>query len=266
MRRLRLGDKVLRVRDEPEPPPRGPVPLVCIHGAGSSSVTFMDLIRRFQGGRRIVAPDLPGHGQSDRWHETVSLDGYRDATGTVCARLGLQRVLLLGHSMGAAVALRCALAWPERVAGLILVAGGGVLSVDPGVMELLRACLPPGDDTWVDRMPEAMARLSFSPETPAEVRARWQAVLWAAPRSVVLADFAACDGFDVRDALGTLRLPVLLVGGSDDLLVPPHLLQETAARIPGAQLVLLPRAAHLPHLEAPEAFSAALDEFLQAQK
>src|SRR5262245_40198217 len=128
MRRLRLGDKVLRVRDEPEQPSRR-TPLVCVHGAGSSSVSFMDLVRRVAVQRRVIAPDLPGHGQSDRWHGTISIDGYREAVGTVCAHLGVTRAVLLGHSMGAAVALRCALSWPERVAGLVLVSGGGALRV-----------------------------------------------------------------------------------------------------------------------------------------
>src|SRR5262245_17180835 len=129
MRRLRLGDKVLRVRDEPEPPPARPAPLVCVHGAGGSSVSFMDLVRRLAVHRRVIAPDLPGHGQSDRWHETITIDGYREAVGTVCAHLGVKRAVILGHSMGAAVALRCALSWPERVAGLVLVSGGAALRV-----------------------------------------------------------------------------------------------------------------------------------------
>ena len=65
MRRLKIGDKLLRVRDEGE---GKKTPLVCIHGAGGSSVIWMDTVRRLSPKRRVVAPDLPGHGQSDRWH------------------------------------------------------------------------------------------------------------------------------------------------------------------------------------------------------
>jgi pimeloyl-ACP methyl ester carboxylesterase len=267
MRRLRLGDKILRVRDEPEPPPTGGrAPLVCVHGAGMSSVVWMDVVRRIAAGgsRRIIAPDLPGHGQSDRWHETLSIDGYREAVGTVCARLRVARAVLMGHSMGAAIALRCALAWPERVSALVLVGGGGALRVDREVLALLDASLPQRAGEFVDRMPDSLAALSFSPETPEELRRRWQAVLLAAPREVVLDDFRACDGFDVMAQLPLLRLPVLLIGGGDDLLVPPRLLEESCRRIPGAQLHLIARAGHLPHLEQPDRFHDVLEPFLRS--
>ena len=60
-----------------------------------------------------------------------------------------------------------------------------------------------------------------------------------------------------------MRLPVLVIGGADDLLVPPQRLRDTAARIPAAQVQIIDRAAHLPHLERPDAFHAALDPFLR---
>lgn len=276
MRRLRIGDKLLRVRDEPEPPPapgRGPAPLVLIHGAGASSVVWMDLVRRLTPARRVIAPDLPGHGQSEPWHDPPSLGGYRDAVGTVCKHLGVQRVVLGGHSMGGAIALLCALAWPERVAGLVLVNSAARLEISDEILALLERCLPgadgdaqgtgPAQVPWVDRMPAELAELSFSPATHRDVRERWQAVLYAASRDTVLGDFRACRGFDVRAQLGDLRVPTLLLAGEDDLLVPPSLVRETAAAIPGARLGLLPQAGHLVHLERPEPFLEQLLPFLQ---
>src|SRR5205823_2618356 len=128
MRRLRIGDRILRVRDEGE---SKTAPLVCIHGAGSSSVIFMNVVRRVSARRRVVAIDLPGHGQSDRWNapSEISIDLYRDAVGTVCANLKIERAVLLGHSMGGLVALSAAAAWPERVAGLVLVNTGAKIPV-----------------------------------------------------------------------------------------------------------------------------------------
>lgn len=277
MRRLRFGDKLLRVRDEPEPPskedPRRP-PLLCIHGAGMSSVVFMDLVRRFAPGRRVIAPDLPGHGQSDRWHDPISIDGYRDAVGTVAATLKLSRAVLIGHSMGAAVALACALAWPERVAGLVLLNGAARLDVPDEVLNLLTRSLPAfpkGDNERVDRMPSDFASLSFSPATSADVRARWQAVLFSATRGVILADFMTCRSFDVRAALAALtasqaRIPTLILSGRDDLLVPPSLAAETFSLMQGVgQEVcheIIADAGHLLHLERPEACYAHLERFI----
>jgi len=268
VRRLRFGDKLLRVRDEPEPPPdagRGPPPLVCIHGAGMSSVVWMDFVRRFAPGRRVVALDLPGHGQSDRWHDEISILGYQEAVGTVCATLKLARAVLVGHSLGAAVALSCALAWPERVAGLILLNGAARLDVPGEVLALLESSLPQGPAGGrerIDRMPDGFADLSFSPQTPADLRARWQAVLFAAERGVVLADFRACRGFDVREKLAGLRVPALLLSGGDDLLVPPGQVAETAARLASSRHEIIAGSGHLSHLEQPAACYALIEKFL----
>lgn len=265
MRRLRLGDKLLRVRDEPEPPPQeartGP-PLVCIHGAGMSSVVWMDLVRRFAPGRRVVAPDLPGHGQSDRWHDAISIAGYADAVGTVCATLKIGRAVLIGHSMGAAVALACALSWPERIAGLVILNGAARLDVSDEVVALLQRELPADASERVDRMPESFGELCFSPATAPELRARWQAVLFSATSDVVRGDFAACRGVDLRDKLAGLSIPSLFISGRDDLLVPPELSAETAALLPGARHEILDGSGHLSHLELPGACSALIDAFV----
>src|SRR5258706_8390447 len=136
MRRLRAGDRVVRVRDEGES--KKP-PVVLVHGAGGSSVVWMDAVRRLQHRRRVIAPDLPGHGQSDRWHavDDVSIAMYRDAIGTVCALLQVERAVLVGHSMGGMIALAAASAWPERVAGVVLIASGARIPVARRGFEVL---------------------------------------------------------------------------------------------------------------------------------
>lgn len=277
LRRLRFGDKLLRVRDEPESAssrPGTPLPLVCIHGAGMSSVVWMDLLRRFAPGRRVLAPDLPGHGQSERWHDEIHIDGYRDAVGTVCATLQLNRVVLIGHSMGAAVALRCALAWPDRVAGLVLCNGAARLDVADEVLALLARHLPSDsgrdsafDKGRIDRLPEPFADLCFSPNTPADLRARWQAMLFSSERDVVLADFRACRAFDARLELSRLHVPILLISGEDDLLVPPKQVAETAELLGGSQKNavhhVIAQSGHFSHLEQPTVYYDLLEKFLK---
>src|SRR5438309_2126529 len=127
MRRLLIGDRKVRVRDEGE---SKHAPLVFIHGAAASSVIWIDVLRRLEGRRRVIAPDLPGHGQSDPWHEP-SIDLYRDAVGTICANLGVSRAVLVGHSMGGLVALQLALAHPDKVAGLVLIATAARFRIAP---------------------------------------------------------------------------------------------------------------------------------------
>src|SRR5690349_6416934 len=120
----------------------------------------MDLVRRIAPGRRVVALDLPGHGQSDAWHES-SIPLYRDAVGTMCAKLKLEKVVLLGHSMGGLIALGCALAWPERVAGLVLVNSGAHLRASS---ELVHAI-----EHDFASFPAYFNRLAWSPSTPKEL-------------------------------------------------------------------------------------------------
>ncbi|HEX6839834.1 MAG TPA: alpha/beta hydrolase [Polyangia bacterium] len=253
MRRLRVGDRNLRVRDEGES--KRP-PLVCVHGAGSSSVVWMEVVRRLSPQRRVVAPDLPGHGQSDRWHapDDVSIAMYRDAVGTVCAQLKIERAILMGHSMGALVALDAAAAWPERVAGLVLVNSGVRLPVAPEIFVKLT-----GDFT---RFGKWLARVVWSPATPRDVVERWGTVAFTADQEVTLADFRAVERYDGAPFAPKVRAPTLVLGGEDDLMTPPRLTQELARAIPGARAVVVPEAAHMLAQERPERFFAEVESFL----
>jgi len=253
MRRLRVGDRNLRVRDEGES--KRP-PLVCVHGAGSSSVVWMEVVRRLSPQRRVIAPDLPGHGQSDRWHapDDVSIAMYRDAVGTVCAQLKVERAILMGHSMGALIALDAAAAWPERVAGLILVNGGVRLPVAPEVFVKLT-----GDFT---RFGKWLARVVWSPATPRDVVERWGTLAFTADQEITLADFRAVERYDGAIAATRVRTPTLVLGGEDDLMTPPKLTRELASAITGARAVVVPEAGHMIVQEQPERFFAELESFL----
>lgn len=252
MRRLQLGglnDLVLRVRDEGDSPK---TPVICIHGAGASSVVWMDTVRRLAPRRRVVALDLPGHGQSDRWHHP-SVEMYRDAVGTVCAALGIAKAILVGHSLGGLIALSCAAAWPERVAGLLTVGAGLRLPVSERVFERLRdyATFP----AW-------LAGVAWSPATPKEIVERWSGLMVTAEADVTTADFRAAAAFDGRGLGKRVRCPTLVLGGGDDLLTPASLSCKLGDAILGATVEILPRAGHMLHLEHPDAFHAHLDNFL----
>jgi pimeloyl-ACP methyl ester carboxylesterase len=253
VRRLRIGDRSMRVRDEGE---GRRAPLVCIHGAGGSSVTFMDTVRRFAAGRRVVAIDLPGHGQSDAWHppEEVSIAMYRDAVGTVCANLEIERAILVGHSMGGQIAIACAAAWPERVAGVAVLCSGAKLPVAPRVFEIFERDFA--------HAPEWLARVSFSPATPRELVERWTGLLLTCEQPIAIADFRAVERFDATPLAPNVRAPALVLGGEDDLLAPPKLTHALAALIPGARAQVIARAGHQAHLERPDAYFSELEGFL----
>ncbi len=249
MRRLRVGDRVVRVRDEGE---SSKPPLVCVHGAGASSVIFMDTVRRLSPQRRIIAIDLPGHGQSDPWHDT-SIETYRDAVGTVCATLKIERAVLVGHSMGGQIALACAAAWPERCAGLVLASTAARIEVAPRVFQVFEKDFANAAQ-W-------LARVSWSPATPRDLVERWAGLMLTAEQEIAVADFRAVERWDGAALLAKVRVPSLVMGGADDLLTPPPLLQNLASGL-ATQAVIVPQAGHNVMLEQPEAWFAEIGQFL----
>lgn len=234
-------------------------PIVMVHGAASSSLGFLDLARRIGQLRRVVALDLPGHGRSappaDDSPATL-LEAYRDATGNLCAALGLERAILLGHSMGAAIVQLCARAWPDKVAGLILIGGGARMPVHPATPELLRR--------RPEEFPALVARAGYSPETPRSIPGRWTPGLPACPPELAARDFEACALFDSRPWAAALQLPALVLGGTDDVLISPRRTAELAGLLPRAEHVNLARSGHFPFHEREDDVVAAITAWLSA--
>jgi pimeloyl-ACP methyl ester carboxylesterase len=251
LRRLHIGDRLLRIRDEGE---GKKTPVCFVHGAGSSSVVWMDAVRRISPRRRVIAPDLPGHGQSDRWHPPpeVSIAMYRDAVGTICAQIKVPKVILVGHSMGGLIALAAAAAWPERVAGLVLVGSGAKLAVSDEGLRRIREDFP--------HFNERMAKVAWSKTTPSETVERWAGITFTADQEITEADFRAIQRFDGTGL--SIKTPTLVVGGADDLMTPPALSHALGTQIPGSRVAILPGCGHWMMLEKPDAFFAELDPFL----
>lgn len=227
------------------------LPLVCLHGAGGVHRHWAELFAPLSTTAQLIAPDLPGHGRSAPPGRS-SIAAYAADVLALLDRLGLERVVLAGHSMGAAAALEAALAAPQRVAGLALLGASARLRVAPQLLQSLT--------TDRDAAIALLVQLIF-PAAAAALRAPAAAAFYQCDPAVLRADFAACDGWDVRQQLGALHLPALLITGEADSLTPPKLAYELQALL-GAELVLLPGVGHMPMLEAPAATAAALRAWL----
>ena len=225
--------------------------MVFVHGAGGGSAVWIRVLDRVGARRRALALDLPGHGRSSGSFSNV--DGARDAVGQLCAVLGIPRAILVGHSMGGAVALAAALAWPERVAGLGLVASSARFQISPATLDLVAA---PGADAW-------LGEVGFSPATARDEVRRAVALAFDAAPEVRRRDFALLGGLDYRARLGEVRAPTAVIGAAEDLLLPPKLSRELAAGISGAVLSEIARAGHFVMLERPDDFHRALDALLE---
>lgn len=229
--------------------------ILFLHGAGGTHHTWRDQWAGLKGTARLVIPDLPGHGRSaGSPRETIA--EYADWLREFVRETGLRNLVLAGHSMGGAVALQAALDRTEGISALVLVATGAKLRVNPeitgGIAGRFREFAPELTDWMLGEESAPYLRedvlrdvLSTRPET-------------------FLGDFRACDGFDVRDRLGEIRLPTLVVAGDADRLTPLRYAEFLATRIPGAVLKILPGAGHMAGLEKPEAVNDAVSSFVQS--
>jgi len=234
------------------PPDQRGSPLVLVHGAGGSHGHWPREAQALPG-RRVISVDLPGHGGSPGPARRAVADYARDLLGLLDA-LGLARAVLVGHSMGGAIALTLALDWPARVAGLGLVGTGARLRVAP---DILQATADPA--AWAAAV-EGMADWSFGPGASPALRSAFTGEMRRVPAAVVHGDFLACDAFDVRDRLGEIRMPTAVVCGDADRLTPPRFAEFLRDRIAGATLALIPGAGHMVALEFPAPTVAALAE------
>lgn len=246
------------------PVPEGQPPVVFIHGAGGTHRHWLyqvrDLAATVPGDLHrppTFALDLPGHGRSaGAGRDTVA--AYGDWLIAFLDAAKLERAVLVGHSMGGAIALDVALRRPERVAGLGLVATGARLRVAQAILD------------GILQDPEAAVRLicdwAFSSGVPAEMVRLGRRQMAETPPGVLHGDFVACDTFDARERLAEISVPATILCGTADRMTPVKSSTYLRDRIPGASLHLFEGAGHMLMIEQPQAVVAALLAFLESKQ
>jgi pimeloyl-ACP methyl ester carboxylesterase len=227
----------------------GVAPVLLIHGAGASSAIWMMALARLARMTYAVAVDLPGHGPSPAEGAPLGIAAYRDAAGMVAGTLCLGPSVLLGHSMGALVAMEAALAWPDKVRGLVLCGAAPALPVSDELVRLIR------DDHA--RVPAWLAEQGLSPAARPAVRRGFIAAGVVTSRETTLADFEALRAADLGARVGAIACPIVWLDGADDRIVPP------VAGRPG-DVRTLPGVGHLIPIEAPGAVAEAVGDLLSS--
>jgi pimeloyl-ACP methyl ester carboxylesterase len=230
-----------------------PPPILLIHGAGGSRLDWPGVLRRIPGSR-VLTVDLPGHGKSTGPGREQIADYAADLAGWL-ERLAIRRVVVVGHSMGGAIGLQLALAYPDRVAGLILLGAGARLRVHPDILN--RIVSDPASTTAL------IISQEYAAGTPQASLDRGQRLLLTVDPNVMHGDLVACDRFDVMAQLGQITVPALVIAGAEDRLAPVKYSEYLAKNIPRAQLLVIERAGHMVMLEQPEAVSNAVQEWLK---
>lgn len=235
------------------PVPAASPPVVFVHGAGGTHQQWLYQVRDLAQAP-TYALDLPGHGRSEGPGRD-SITGYADWLVAFLDVAELEQVVLVGHSMGGGIALDVALRYPDRLAGLGLIATGARLRVAPAILDSMH------------KSKDAAVRLicgaAFGPEAPEEMARLGRRQMGATPADVLHGDFVACDAFDVMDQLGRIETPTLVLCGTQDRLTPVKYAVNLRDGIPGARLTLVEGAGHMVMIEQPAAVVRALTGFLE---
>ena len=232
-------------------------PIVFVHGAAGSHLVWGLQVCALGEVARAVALDLPGHGKSDP-PGRASVEAYRDVVLGLLDALGFEHAVIVGHSMGGAIAQTLALSHPDRVAGLGLVGTGARLRVLPAFLD--------GMLNDPDTMAKLWIEYSYAPGLDPEFRKRAEDEFRTCPPAVTHDDFSACDHFDIMPRLTEIRAPTLVVCGREDRMTPAKYAVYLATNIPNAYLVFIDNAGHSVMIEQPDEMNKTLIDFLEFLK
>lgn len=276
---LTLHGRRLRLHEQSPDTGAADEAIVLLHGIAGSAETWGPVLARCATlGRRVLALDLPGHGESEAPRADYGLGALASIVRDVLAVSGVRHATVVGHSLGGGVALQFAYQFPEMCDRLVLVAGAGL---GREVSPLLRATALPGAPAAlacaVNRATLAIARAA------ARLGRRLGGSLKTETRELArhfgsLADPARRRAFlviartliDLRgqraSAVDKLYLaedvPMLLVWGARDPLIPVAHGRRTAELLPNSRLTVLENAKHFPHVSDPDGFCLLLNEFV----
>jgi pimeloyl-ACP methyl ester carboxylesterase len=251
--------------------------LLLIHGMAGHADNWNSVIEPLALNHAVIAPDFPGHGHSAPGGGDYSLGSLATGLRDLMLTLGHERATLVGHSLGGGVAMQFTYQFPEMVERLVLVSSGGL---GPDVSPILRAAALPGADLFISATASVGARvgslvgqglgaLGFRPNADvAEVARGYASLADPERRKAFLATLHAVVGTDGQRVAALDRLylaealPLLIVWGDKDPIIPVAHAEETHEALPDSHLEIFEGVGHVPQLEAPGAFIAAVQRFL----
>ena len=240
-------------------------PLLFVHGFPLSRGTWSKQVEAFKTSYRVIAPDLRGLGESEATAGPVPMSRFAEDLYALLQHLGTGPVILAGHSMGGYVALAFAKAYPQALRALVLVGTKSGADTPEGATarhataEKVRA---EGVSVVVDAMAPKMLSASNTDTLMAASVRGFMAP--SKPDGVIGALLGMAERPDAGAWLGDIRVPTLVMAGTDDTIIPPSESEALAKAIPGAQLKLIPQAGHLVAFEQAEVFNAALGDWLKS--
>jgi 3-oxoadipate enol-lactonase len=233
-------------------------PIIFLHGVGSDKSVWAPQLAQFGNGRRAVAFDYPGYGESEL-AENATREDFAAAILTAMEELGIERAHVCGLSLGGVIAIAMHAVAPDRCASLII---ADSFAAHPDGRAIHDRSIAASQSMTMRELAEARAGVllgsAASPELLAEVIETMAAIDPAAYRLGAAAVWLA----DQHDRAKSIKVPTLVLVGEEDGITPPVLSEDLAALIPGSELHRIAKAGHLANAEQPDAFNAAIESFL----
>jgi pimeloyl-ACP methyl ester carboxylesterase len=228
---------------------------VLLHGAGGSAALWQRQLTGLGERHSVVALDSPAHGRSNGVAGLASIDAHVDLLTRFAGALDLRPFVLVGHSLGATIAVAFAARHAALVRGLVLIA--------PTLQADCAAAITSLREVVMGRLPQQFSPEFFSPGTaPTVMREFFTAYVTTDPR-VRLCDLEAAHGFDGAPLCRSIATPTLVLAGADDQIVPATASAAVAAAIPGARFESIAAAGHALALEQPGAVNTAMASFAE---
>lgn len=244
--------------------------LVLVHGAGGQLVDWpiawrsvnditrtMGLTPKDHGGQLdgfpIYAVDLPGHGKSGG-ESLRSVEAYAAEIAKFMEMLDLANVCVVGHSMGAGIALSLAVSHNSRLSAISMIGGSSKLMVSDAILDGLQNNFEPTIDNIV--------RYSWYKNTGAFFKQKGRQRMLDAGSEVVYNDFYACSLYDLSDRLGEVALPVLVIASDNDRMVPMEKSRTMTGAFANGTFVGLENCGHFQHIEQTSRVADELAGFL----
>jgi pimeloyl-ACP methyl ester carboxylesterase len=254
----------------------GPL-LVLVHGMAGTAENWSSVVEPLSLRHEVIAPDFPGHGMSAPGGGDYSLGSLASGLRDLLLALGHERATLVGHSLGGGVAMQFTYQFPEMVERLVLVSSGGL---GPDVSPILRAAALPGADLFISatapvgqRVGSVLGRglglLGVRPSADvAEVARAYSSLADSERRKAFLATLRSVVGMEGQRVAALDRLylaealPLLIVWGDRDPIIPVAHAVEAHRELPGSRLEIFDGVGHMPQCEEPGRFVAVLERFL----
>lgn len=257
----------------------GPV-LLLLHGLACDHTTWAPVIGELARRYTVIAPDLLGHGLSDKPRADYSLGGYANGLRDMLTVLGIDRVTVVGHSFGGGIAMQFAYQYPERTERMILVAPGGF---GPEVTPAIRFIQAPGWDAAMSVITRpgllqlSTGALRALSRTGSKYTRDFDEVAdivtsWQDPRTRFAIRHLVRGVIDWKGQIVTMTdraylteaMPMQVIWGRDDMVLPVRHINTAAALASQSETAVFPKSGHFPHRDHPDRFVKVVNDFMKS--